>query len=72
MSSDSLLQFVPLVFWTFIMAVPLYFLVKRSGQSTWLMLICLVPFLGCLILLWILAFVSWPVLAAKPAHPPSQ
>lgn len=66
--TDDILQFVPIIFWTIIISIPLYFLVKRSGQSLWWMLLCLIPLAGCIILLWILAFAKWPILETKPGQ----
>ncbi len=49
-------QFILLV----LFAVPLFFIIRRLGLSYWWMLVVVLPVLGGLILLWILAFIAWP------------
>lgn len=55
--------------------VPCWFILKKAGFSPWLSLLCIVPSLGTLVLLYILAFADWKVIAAPqamypPAYPP--
>jgi len=56
-----------------IVMIPCWFICKKAGQSPWLSLLCLVPSLGTLILLYILAFSEWRVAApVQAAWPPPQ
>jgi len=56
--------------------VPCWFILKKAGFSPWLALLCIVPSLGTLVLLYILAFADWKVVplpqvaAYPPAYPP--
>jgi hypothetical protein len=60
-----------------IVVIPCWFICKKSGFSPWLSLLCLIPSLGILILLYVLAFSDWkvtPVVQAawspQPPFPP--
>jgi type II secretory pathway component PulF len=57
-----------------IVMIPCWFILKKAGQSPWLSLLCLLPTLGTLILLYILAFSEWrvapPVQAGWMPQPP--
>ena len=51
------------VFFLFVIAilmVPTWFICKKAGFSPWLSLLCLLPSLGLLVLLYVLAFAEWP------------
>jgi hypothetical protein len=56
--------------------VPCWFILKKAGFSPWLSLLCIVPSLGTLVLLYILAFADWKVMpspqaaAFPPPYPP--
>ena len=57
--------------------VPTWFICKKAGFSPWLSLLSLLPSLGLLILLYLLAFAEWPsqraassALAYVPQAPP--
>jgi hypothetical protein len=57
--------------------IPTWFICKKAGFSPWLSLLCLLPSLGMLILLYVLAFAEWPsqriappALAYAPPAPP--
>jgi hypothetical protein len=43
-----------------IIIVPTWFICKKAGFSPWLSFLCLVPTVGLLILLYLLAFAEWP------------
>ncbi len=67
-----------LVFFVVFMAIliiPFWFILKKAGFPSWLSLINIVPF-GTLILLYVLAFAEWKVIAAPqagwppPSYPP--
>lgn len=60
-----------------IIIVPTWFICKKAGFSPWLSMICLVPSVGLLILLYVLAFADWKVVPApqmgwgpQPPYPP--
>jgi hypothetical protein len=57
--------------------IPCWFILKKAGFSPWLALLCIVPSLGTLVLLYVLAFAEWKVvplqqvvLAPPPGYPP--
>jgi len=51
-----------------IVMVPCWMILKKAGFSPWLALLCIVPSLGTLVLLYILAFAEWKV---APTPPPT-
>lgn len=60
-----------------IIIVPTWFICKKAGFSPWLSMICLVPSVGLLILLYVLAFADWKVVPSpqmgwgpQPPYPP--
>jgi len=60
-----------------ILMVPFWFILKKAGFTPWLSLVCLVPSLGVLVLLYILAVAEWKVVPApqqawtpQPPYPP--
>jgi hypothetical protein len=58
-----------------IVMVPCWFVLKKAGFTPWLSLLCIMPSLGTLILLYVLAFAQWkvvpaPVQAYWPPQPP--
>jgi hypothetical protein len=59
--SRSVVQFAPLVFWYAITVVPTFFVVRRTGMSPWWGLLLIIPLVGFVILLWIIAFARWPM-----------
>jgi uncharacterized BrkB/YihY/UPF0761 family membrane protein len=53
--------------------VPCWFILKKAGFSTWLL--CIIPSLGTLVLLYVLAFADWKVVPAPQTAwmpPPPQ
>jgi len=56
-----------------IVMIPCWFILKKAGFSPWLSLLCLIPSLGTLVLLYVLAFAEWKVIPAPLAagYPPS-
>lgn len=58
--SDILIQLVPALVWTALLAVPLAFILRRTGMSRWWLLMAIVPMIGALVLLWLVAFARWP------------
>jgi hypothetical protein len=55
-----------------IVMVPFWFILKKAGYSPWLSLICLIPSIGILVLLYVLAFSEWKVVPAPTAAYPPQ
>ena len=59
-----------------IVMVPCWFILKKAGFSPWLALLCIIPSLGTLVLLYVLAFSDWNVVPApqpvwqQPPQPP--
>lgn len=54
-----------------IVMIPCWFILKKAGFSPWLCLLCLIPSLGTLVLLYVLAFAEWKVVPApQAAYPP--
>ena len=56
-----------------IFLIPAWFICKKAGFSPWLSLLCLIPTLGTLVLLYVLAFSEWKVAPVVPqawAPPP--
>jgi hypothetical protein len=48
------------------LTIPCWFICKKSGFSPWLSLLCILPSLGTVVLLYILAFAQWRVVPAPP------
>ncbi len=75
-----MLWIVPFVFAFILLAiailmVPCWIILKKAGFTPWLALLCIVPSLGTLVLLYVLAFAQWKVVPApqvawQPAIPP--
>ncbi|MGH9606268.1 MAG: hypothetical protein ACRD3N_11290 [Terracidiphilus sp.] len=56
-----------------IVMVPCWFICKKAGFSPWLSLCCIIPTLGTLVLLYVLAFADWKVVPVPPqAYWPPQ
>jgi uncharacterized membrane protein YhaH (DUF805 family) len=54
-----------------VVMIPCWFILKKAGFSPWLSLLCLIPSLGTLVLLYVLAFADWKVIPAPmAAYPP--
>jgi len=60
-----------------IVMIPCWFILKKAGFSPWLALLCIMPSLGTLVLLYVLAFAQWKVVPApqmvwtpQPPYPP--
>jgi len=58
-----------------IVMIPSWFILKKAGFSPWLCMLCLIPSLGTLVLLYVLAFAEWKVVPApqaglQPPYPP--
>jgi hypothetical protein len=56
-----------------IVIIPFWFICKKAGLSPWLSMLNLIPGLGYLVLLYILAFADWKVApVAQTGWPPQQ
>ncbi|MGB7264294.1 MAG: hypothetical protein WBC92_02200 [Terracidiphilus sp.] len=74
------MMIIPIMFVGFLVVVallmvPCWFILKKAGFSPWLSLLCIVPSLGTLVLLYVLAFGEWkvvpvPQVAWQPPQPP--
>jgi hypothetical protein len=58
-----------------VVMIPCWFILKKAGFSPWLSMLCLIPSLGTLVLLYVLAFADWkvvpaPLAAYPPPYPP--
>ena len=58
-----------------VVMIPCWFILKKAGFSPWLSMLCLIPSLGTLVLLYVLAFAEWkvvpaPLAAYPPPYPP--
>jgi len=47
-----------------IVMIPCWIILKKAGFSPWLALLCILPSLGTLVLLYVLAFAQWKVVPA--------
>lgn len=71
---------VPIMMFIYLIAViivmiPCWFILKKAGFTPWLSLLCIIPTLGTLVLLYVLAFAEWkvapvPQYAWQPPIPP--
>jgi hypothetical protein len=68
--------FIGIIF-LIVLIVPVWFICKKAGLSPWLSLLCLLPTIGLLVLLYVLAFADWKVVPAPqmaymppPPYPP--
>jgi hypothetical protein len=69
----AMMVFIPLILLVVIaiVIVPFWFILKKAGFSPWLSLVCVIPSLGVLVLLYVLAFAEWKVVPAPQfAYPP--
>ncbi len=67
-----LMAFIPIIFvfvviGLVIVIIPCWFICKKAGFSPWLSMLCLIPSVGRLVLLYVLAFADWKVVPAMPA-----
>lgn len=68
-----LLTLIPFLFFLYLIAiaivmVPCWFILKKAGFTPWLALLCIIPSLGTLVLLYVLAFGNWKVVPAPPPY----
>ena len=71
-----LMAFIPILLIGYLVSValvmlPSWFILKKAGFTPWLCLLCLVPSVGFLVLLYVLAFAEWKVVPAPQlGYPP--
>jgi hypothetical protein len=71
-----LMMIVPIMLIVFLVVVavlmiPCWIILKKAGFTPWLALLCIVPSLGTLVLLYVLAFAQWKAVPApRAAWPP--
>ena len=57
---NLVIQILPLIFWLILAVVPSVYILRRAGMHPALAAFNLLPFLGTVVLLWIIAFSKWP------------
>jgi hypothetical protein len=65
----AMMAILPIIFLVVvvIIMVPCWFILKKAGFTPWLCLLCLIPSIGLLVLLYVLAFAEWKVVPAPQA-----
>jgi hypothetical protein len=77
MIQKFLLALIPVLVIGYLVAValvmvPCWFICRKAGFSPWLSLLCVIPSLGTLVLLYVLAFAEWKTAPVPQAsYPPS-
>lgn len=71
MAMMAILPFLILIGIAIVM-VPCWLILKKAGFSPWLALLCIVPTIGLLVLLYVLAFADWKVVPAPQTYWPPQ
>ncbi|MGA2351903.1 MAG: hypothetical protein ABSF70_15820 [Terracidiphilus sp.] len=75
----AMLAIIPIIMLVVIviLMVPCWFILKKAGFSPWLSLLCIIPSLGLIVLLYVLAFAEWKVVPVpqaawtpQPPYPP--
>jgi uncharacterized membrane protein YhaH (DUF805 family) len=54
------IQFVPLAVWYLITGIPAFLILRRTSLSAWWALFIVIPIVGAVIVLWIVALRRWP------------
>lgn len=74
-----ILTMIPLIILVVIaiLVIPFWFICKKAGFTPWLSLLCIIPSLGTLVLIYVLAFAEWKVVPVpqagwvpQPPYPP--
>jgi uncharacterized membrane protein YhaH (DUF805 family) len=65
----AMMAILPIIFLVIIaiIMVPCWFILKKAGFTPWLCLLCLIPSIGLVVLLYVLAFADWKVAPAPQA-----
>jgi hypothetical protein len=61
---NDIMQFVPLLTVTILTAIPCWVLLGKIGFLRWWLLFLILPMIGWIALLWIVAFRRWPTAGA--------
>ncbi|HTW78454.1 MAG TPA: hypothetical protein VME23_02805 [Terracidiphilus sp.] len=75
MVQKILMAFIPIVLIFGLIAIalvmiPCWMILKKAGFTPWLALLCILPSLGTLVLLYVLAFAEWKVVPAPQQQYP--
>jgi hypothetical protein len=54
------IAWIPLILWTLLFAAPLVKLLDRTGKPIWWIIVAMFPIVGGLVLLYVVAFSTWP------------
>jgi uncharacterized membrane protein len=60
MAPDVWVSLLPFAFWIVVTIIPSIKLLRRVGMHPALAVLNLLPFLGLIILVWIVAYSQWP------------
>ncbi len=58
--SDALASLLPFAFWIVIAVIPSVKLLRRTGMHPALAALNLIPFLGVVVMVWVVAYSAWP------------
>jgi hypothetical protein len=59
--SDTVMSLLPFTLWLILSVIPCVRLLKRTGIHISVAAFNLIPLLGTIILLWIVAYSRWPI-----------
>ena len=62
---DALVQYLPLTLVVFITVIPGFKLLQRLGMSYWWEILLIIPVIGLLLFIWIVAFARWGIKDAE-------
>jgi uncharacterized membrane protein YhaH (DUF805 family) len=57
---EGIVQLLPTIVLAVLLVIPTVRVLARTGKSRWWALFALFPFLGIIVLMWILAYSRWP------------
>jgi uncharacterized membrane protein YhaH (DUF805 family) len=58
---DALVQYLPLALIVFVTVIPGFKLLQRLGMSYWWEILLIIPIIGLLLFIWIVAFGRWGI-----------
>ena len=64
MGSISIWHWLVVIIYLFVFMFPTAKIVKKAGYTGWWCIVAVVPLLN-LIMLWVFAFASWPILRSR-------
>ena len=65
-AATTIAQFIPILLWYALSAVPTYKIMRRAGKSRWWTIVLLIPVFGFVIVLWVVAFSRWKMVPGSP------